>query len=147
MDLYDHIVAKITDTLDFGFVSVQNTFEKSVLIENPSNKNIHFKVKALEIFKVDVKEGTISKNSKYELKVKITPESAKVIISNMMIVLDDSHSKIIKLSAIGKYPNLKINKNALDFGHVLIGNSKEMELIIQNTEKVIIFKIRFQQHS
>jgi hypothetical protein len=147
MDLYDHIVAKIADTLDFGFVSVQNTFEKSVIIENPSTKNIHFKIKALEIFNVNVKEGTIPRNSRFELKIKITPESAKVVISNMMIVLDDSHSKIIKISAIGKYPNLRISKNALDFGHVLIGNSKEMELVIQNTEKVLNLNNRFQQPS
>jgi hypothetical protein len=106
------------------------------LIENPSNRNIHFKVKALDIFNVNIREGTIGRNSKVELRLKLTPDSAKVLISNMMIVFDDSHSKIVKLSAIGKYPNLRINKNVLDFGHVLIGNSKEMELIIQNTEKV-----------
>lgn len=136
MDLYEHIIANISDSLDFGFVSVQNTFEKSLIIDNPSSRNIHFKVIALDIFKVNAKEGTIHKNSKFELKIKLTPESAKVLLSNMMIVFDDSHSKIVKLSAIGKYPNLRIGKMALDFGHVLIGNSKEMELVIQNTEKV-----------
>lgn len=137
MDLYDHIINSIVDSLDFGFVSVQNTFEKSLFIENPSMKTIRFKVKSLEIFKVHIKEGDIPKNSKFELKIKLTPDSAKVLLSNLMIVLDDNYFKIIKLSAVSKYPNLRINKNILDFGHVLINKSMEIELIIQNTEKVI----------
>ena len=141
MDLYDNIIANIPDTLDFGFVSVQNTFEKSLFIENPSTKNVRFKIKSLDIFRVNVREGEIQKNSKYEIKIKLTPESAKVVLSNMMIVLDENYYKVIKLSAVGKYPNLRINKNFLDYGHVLIGNSKEMELIIQNTEKVLIHKL------
>lgn len=141
MDLYDYIIGSIVDSLDFGFVSVQNTFEKSLFIENPSTKTVRFKIKALEYFKVHVKEGEIPKYSKFELKIKLTPESAKVILSNLMIVFDDNYYKIIKLSAVGKYPNLRINKNFLDFGHVLIGNSKEIELIIQNTEKVFFLII------
>ena len=141
MDLYDYIIGSIVDSLDFGFVSVQNTFEKSLFIENPSTKTVRFKIKALEYFKVHVKEGEIPKYSKFELKIKLTPESAKVILSNVMIVFDDNYYKIIKLSAVGKYPNLRINKNFLDFGHVLIGNSKEIELIIQNTEKVFFLII------
>ena len=136
MDLYDHIFLNIPESIDFGFVSVQNTFEKTLTIENPSNKSIRFKTKCLDIFKLNHTEGEIHKNSKIELKIKLTPDSAKVILSNFMIILDDYQSKTIKLSAVGKYPNLRINKNILDYGHILIGNSKEMELIINNTEKV-----------
>ena len=91
MDLYDYIIGSIVDSLDFGFVSVQNTFEKSLFIENPSTKTVRFKIKALEYFKVHVKEGEIPKYSKFELKIKLTPESAKVILSNLMIVFDDNY--------------------------------------------------------
>lgn len=133
---YDKILEKIPETIDFSFITVKNETVKSIVLDNHSDTPILFKIENADTYIFEPTQGIIPKKQKQEIKVRIIPESATVLIANAMITLDDKTSKIIKLSSIAKYPYIRISRNILDFGNVLIGKSKELELIITNTEKV-----------
>ena len=136
---YDKILDKIPKELDFGFIAVKNENTKLIILENHNKSPIPFNIESNDDFKFEPNTGNIPKLGKIEIKVKIYPQSAIVSVGNAQIILGKDTSRkarIIKLCAISKYPYLKIHKNILDFGNVVIGKTKELELIINNPEKV-----------
>ena len=147
---FKQILDKVPDIIDFNFITAKNIAQKSFILENPTNKNIYFKIQHKEdnIFSVSPFEGILHKNQNVEIKISVIPQEAEVLVSNIKLNLDETATKIIKISFISKYPYLKISRNNLDFGNVLIGKSKEMELILKNTEKVPLkFVINRLSHS
>ena len=133
---YSHIFSKIPETIDFDFISVKNMTCKSLTLENISNKSILYKIENAEGFIFEPNQGIIPIKKKIELKIKINPNYATVLIANARIILDQKFSKIIRLSSIAKYPFISINRTNIDFGTVQIGHSKEQELIMINNESV-----------
>ena len=133
---YEKILEKVPESIDFSFITVKNETVRSFYLDNPTENSILFKIDNTDIYIFEPKQGVITKKHRIEIKVKIIPDSATVLIANSMITLDEKYSKIIKLSSIAKYPYLRISKNILDFGNVLIGKTREMELIINNPEKL-----------
>ena len=133
---YSHIFSKIPETIDFDFISVKNESYKTITLENISQKSILYKIENAEGFIFEPNQGIIPIKKKVDLKIKINPNYATVLIANARIILDQKYTKIIRLSSIAKYPFISINKNQLDFGSVQIGHVKEQELIITNNESV-----------
>ena len=133
---FSHIFSKIPETIDFDFISVKNESYKTITLENISQKSILYKIENAEGFIFEPNQGIIPIKKKVDLKIKINPNYATVLIANARIILDQKYTKIIRLSSIAKYPFISINKNQLDFGSVQIGHVKEQELIITNNESV-----------
>ena len=133
---YSYIFSNIPETIDFDFISVKNENSKTITLENISNKSILYKIENAEGFIFEPSQGIIPIKKKIELKVKINPNYATVLIANARIILDQKYTKIIRLSSIAKYPYISINKTHLDFGSVQIGHSSEQELVITNNENV-----------
>jgi hypothetical protein len=136
MNIVKQILDKIPDVIDFNFITAKNPATKSFLLDNPSSKDIYYKFHYKQGFQISPIEGILGKHGKQEVVIKVLPQEAEVLISNVKIILDETASKIIKISFISKYPHIKINRSNIDFGNVLIGKSKEMDLIIKNLEKV-----------
>jgi len=137
--IHDKILEKVPKEIDFGFIAVKNESTKIITIENPNKFQIPFTINSSDIFKFEPNMGNLPKLGKTEVKINFCPQSAVVSIANAQLVLGkdtNRKAKVIKLSAISKYPYLKIHKNILDYGNVLIGKTKELELIINNPEKV-----------
>jgi len=137
--IYDKILDKIPKEIDFGFIAVKNESVAIITVENINKFTIPFSIESTDIFKFEPNQGNLPKLGKTEIRIKINPQSAIVSIGNAQVVLGketNRKAKIIKLSAISKYPYLKIHKNILDYGNVIIGKTKELELIINNPEKV-----------
>ena len=134
--IYDYILSLIPDSIDFNFITVKNETSRKILLDNISNVSILFKIENSEGYVFKPNNGIIPKNSKFEVELKIVPESATVLVANAKITLDNKASKIIKMSSIAKYPYLRLNKTTIDFGNVQIGKSSDSELIISNPENV-----------
>ena len=47
---------------------------------------------------------------------------AKIIIGKVELLLNKKIKKTIKMSAIGKYPFMKVSKEKINFGTVNLGN-------------------------
>ena len=133
---YSYIFSKIPDTIDFDFISVKNETVKTIYLENVSEQSIVFKIENAEGFTFEPNQGIIPIKKKIEIKIKIIPNLANVLVANARIILDQKYKKIIRLSSIAKYSYLSINKANIEFGSVQIGHTNEQELIVTNNESV-----------
>ena len=150
-NIYTNILNKIPKDIEFGFISVKNESFKIITLENNFKTNIPISVETNDTFIFSINNGIIPRQGKIEIKITVIPQTAIVSIGNAQIIIGkekDRKSKIIKLSFISKYPHLKIQKNILDFGNILIGKNKENEIFITNPEKVpASFKIMKKKNS
>ena len=133
---YQQILDSIPESVDFNFITVKNESVRSLFLDNQSNMSILFTIENGEGYTFEPSSGVVQRHRKQEIKIKITPESAIVLVANAKITLDDKVSKIMKISSISKYPYLTINKSSLDFGVIQIGKYTVQELVITNTESV-----------
>lgn len=62
------------------------------------------------------------------------PSEAKVVVSTVIFKFSEGEdsSRVLKLSAIGKYPFLTINHEKLDFESLLVGKVAEKEILLKN---------------
>lgn len=134
--IYQHILNSIPESVDFNFISVKNESTRTITLNNISDVSVYFTIEHTPEYKFELDRGVVTKNQNLEIKIKIKPEEASVIVSNAKITLDNKTSKVIKLSSIAKYPYLTLPKDALDFGIVPIGKSSEQDLVLTNTEAV-----------
>ncbi len=136
---YEKIIKNLPDYVYFGFVPVKTQMTKTITVENFfTNTPIYLEVindknKGITIEPIFC---TIPRGMKADLKISIKNEQAIVVVANIMIAIDKSYNKIIKISTIGKYSYLRIQKSLFDFGNVLIGKKRSLDLIITNPEKV-----------
>jgi hypothetical protein len=67
--------------------------------------------------------GALGYKQKQEITVTFTPDEAKVVIATAVIKLTGAEeaTKVLKMSAIGKYPFLTINHEKFDFETLLVG--------------------------
>ena len=67
------------------------------------------------------------------------PKEAEVPVATVLLYLgneDEKNFKVLKLSAIAKYPLLTIDHTKLEFGDLLVGTSKELKYILWNPAQV-----------
>jgi len=137
--IYTKILEGIPQEIDFGYIPVKNEATKIFQIDNNSKYSIPIFIESNDIFKFNFQKEVIPKFQKFEFKLSIFPQNAIVSIGNARIIIGEEKerkAKIIKMCFISKYPYLKIQKNVLDFGNVLIGKTIENELVLLNPEKV-----------
>jgi len=144
-EIYEKILKRIPDYIDFGFIAVTIEATQPLIIENLfASKPIYveFVNDKNNGFKIEPQSMVIHKNSKSEAKFRISVNQASVTIANVMLTIDSIHNKVIKICAISKFSYIRIQKNLFDFGNVLIGKKTQLDLIITNPEKVVAkFKI------
>ena len=73
------------------------------------------------------------------------PSEAEVPIATVLIYVgneEDKNFKILKISAIAKYPLLTIDHTRIEFGDLLVGTSKDLKYVFRNPAQVPVkFKI------
>ena len=106
--VYSHIFSNIPETIDFDFISVKNETYKIMTLENISNKSVLFSIENAEGFIFEPSKGIIPIKKRIDIKIKIKPNYANVLIANARIILDQKYTKIIRLSSIAKYPFISI---------------------------------------
>ena len=134
--IYSSILSSIPERIDFDFITIKTETVKHIYLDNISDKDILFNIENAEGFIFEPSNGIISKKKKLDIKIKIKPNLANVLVSNARIILEQKYYKIIKLSFVSKYPYLNINKTSIEFGLIQIGKTAEEELIISNLESV-----------
>lgn len=67
--------------------------------------------------------GVIAPKQKQEITITFTPEEAKVVIATAVFKFTNAEegSKVLKMSAIGKYPFVTLNQERFDFETLLVG--------------------------
>lgn len=131
--------------IDFGFCAVGQSAFKEFKLTNYSSADVHFTFDQCLFDIVPSEDFIHSKHSK-TIKVSYTPIDATVFVASTIFrvegdkTLQNQTEKIIKFSAIGKFPFLKTLSNKIDFQEVVYGKKKIKNLIINNASEV---KTRF----
>jgi cilia- and flagella-associated protein 65 len=82
--------------------------------------------------------GTLGPKQKQEITVTFTPDEAKVLIATSVVKFSGAEegSKVLKMSAIGKYPFITINHERFDFETLLVGKVAQKDVILKNSSLV-----------
>ena len=134
--IYSSILEQIPDSIDFNFIPLKNESVRKIYMENLCNEPILFEIQNPEGFTFSPLSGILYKDKKLEIEIKVNPNLAQVLVSNTRIILDNKFAKIIKLSCIGKYPNLFLNQSEIKFNNVQVEKTIQKNLIISNQENV-----------
>ena len=79
--------------------------------------------------------GVLQRGAKQEFKVSFTPREAKVVVSTAVFTFkegDKSHSKVVKLSGIGKFPFIELSEEKLNFEQMTVGKEMSKKIIMRN---------------
>lgn len=76
---------------------------------------------------------------KKEVSITFESDEAKVIIATILVKIGEGSTevtKILKVSAIGKYPFITLDAKDIDFSTLLVGKTTSRELQLQNSSLV-----------
>lgn len=133
MDKY--VSSSFPNAIDFGFCIVNEINTKTIPITNHTKNDLYFSFEDTA-FSFHPKEGKIPAKSTVNISVSIIPVEAIVIVANAILSVENEPERVIKLSAIGKYPYIALNSHKIDFETILIGKKVVKELIIKNQSQV-----------
>ena len=123
------------EAIDLGFCNVGQPNKQTFTLTNKTNHHANFSFDASTFF-FEPHKGTIPPRSSQEITISFTPQEAVVVVANTVLYVDDEPPRIIKLSAIGKYPYINLSASRLDFEYLLIGKKVTKDLIIKNLSQV-----------
>ena len=131
------ITACIPEALDFGFCPIFEETKKTITLQNAKSKNPS-KVSILNNspFSINPQSAIVPGRGKLDLTISYTPREANVVVATVVFQIQNEEDKIMKLSAIGKYSYITLNKNTFHFGELLIGQSETKNLVIKNQSSV-----------
>uniref|UniRef100_A0A7S1PHR2 Abnormal spindle-like microcephaly-associated protein ASH domain-containing protein n=1 Tax=Percolomonas cosmopolitus TaxID=63605 RepID=A0A7S1PHR2_9EUKA len=131
--------------VDFGLCAVRDTVEQQVcLIRREAHhaapqERIKFQwyLENESIFSIEPKVGELH-GDKMQLMVRFRPQEAMTALASAVCCINGEKdpSLILKMSGIGKYSFLTLNKNALDFGDVLVNQTTKKSFEICNKSLV-----------
>lgn len=139
------ILESIEKNLEFGYVAVDSTETRTFTITNLTAGVLKFSIKKANDspFHLSQESGVLQVKGKQEITITYSPKECEVIISSMIINLNGEEEKVVKLSAVSKFPVLSVSDTALDFEELLVGKSETKEILIHNTGQVgTHFKIK-----
>ena len=95
------------------------------------------------IFHFEPHEIVLKPKEKISMKIFFFLCEAKIIVGKVEMTVNNKVTKLLKLSAIGKIPFLKLRRTKLDFGEVrLLKNKSETVQITNLSEVAVGFKLR-----
>jgi hypothetical protein len=137
MDEPQSVTESIPGAIDFGFCPIKEVTEKTFTLRNPYRQRaVRWSVSSKCPFEAKPDRGQLAANGKQEVVISYTPVEANVIVATMIFSVEDEGQKVLKLSAIGKFSYITLNRNQFNFGEMLIGEVGHKDLIIKNQSQV-----------
>ena len=130
------VLENLSDAIDFGFCPVNQSSYRTIPLENLNSFPLAFTIDENEFFTATPNQGVLSAKSKASISIGFIPVEATAIVSTMVVTIQNEEPKIIKISAIGKYPFLSLSTSKLDFETLLVNKQITKELIIKNQSQV-----------
>jgi hypothetical protein len=75
-------------------------------------------------------------NSYSSFRIEFKTTEASVTVGTVILEVEGEDQRVIKLSAVGKYPYISSNVNEVDFGNVLVTKSQTREIVLKNSSEV-----------
>lgn len=154
-------IAKIVDSmpspgLDFEYCAVKQTEMKTFTLANPTNSMVTVEIEQdtseTQYFNVEPKKRkllvliylnftvvSLKPGQRKEVKVYFTPQEAKVIISSCIFNFkegENTHTRVLKVSGIGKFPFINLNEEKLNFEQMTVGKTASKIIQLRNHGQV-----------
>lgn len=131
------ITACIPESLDFGFCPIFEETSKTITLHNPKSKNpARLTILNNSPFTVSPVSAVVPGRGKLDVTISYTPKEANVVVATIVFQVQNEQDKVLKVSAIGKYSYITLNKSTFQFGELLIGQSETKNLVIKNQSSV-----------
>ena len=75
-------------------------------------------------------------NSYSSFKIQFHTSKASVTVGTVILEVEGEGQRVIKLSAVGKYPYISANITDVDFGRVLVTRTASREVVLRNSGEV-----------
>jgi len=117
--------------LDFGYCCVAKEQVLSFTLTNHATTggSIRFNFETADNnFVVTPTQGAIAPRQKKEISIAFNSTEAKVIIGTMICRLakgDEEKTRVLKMSAMSKYPFITLNQDKIDFESLLVGKVEQ----------------------
>ena len=82
--------------------------------------------------------GILTPKGKQEIQITYAPEQARVILASVIFKFleGEESSKVLKISAVGKFPFLTLSQDSIDFETLLVGKVISKEIFLRNNSLV-----------
>lgn len=136
------IINQIPDNIDFGYCSISEETTNQFTLKNTNEKsNIKFNFSDC-FFKIFPKSGIIPPGDSITIRISSSHTKAKSIISTSLFTIEKESKKIIKISAIFKFPHIMIKNTQINIGQAFMGQTIEKtEELFNPLEIPAIFQI------
>lgn len=125
----------IADSCELGFCTVGKASEFPFTIFNPNAKPLNYLFRFTE-FAVSPSKGVLMPNSYSSFRIGFSTNQASVTVGTVVLEVEGEPQRVLKLSAVGKYPYISASSADLDFGTVLVTKPQTRELILKNNSEV-----------
>jgi hypothetical protein len=104
-------------------------------IFNPNVKPLNYLFRFTE-FAVSPSKGVLMPNSYSSFRIEFATPQASVTVGTVVLEVEGEPQRVLKLSAVGKYPYISASSGDLDFGTVLVTRPQTRELVLKNSSEV-----------
>lgn len=129
------LIDQMPKNIDFGFCAVGQDSERVFKLTNHGNTDKEFHFEECP-FKIEPIQDIVGAKQTKTVKISFFPTNASVLVASTLFHVAGEEPRVIKLSAIGKFPFLKTLNTKLDFEEVIYGKKKVKNLIINNASEV-----------
>jgi hypothetical protein len=131
----NYVSESFPNAIDFGFCIVGQQNKRTFPLTNHLKTDVAFKFED-SAFEFEPASGIIPPKNTVNITVTFKPLEAVVVVANSILTVENEPPRVIKLSAIGKYPYISLGATKIDFETILIGKKVTKDLIIKNQSQV-----------
>ncbi|KAK2949545.1 putative Cilia- and flagella-associated protein 47 [Blattamonas nauphoetae] len=123
--------------IDFGAFAVGSEITKHATLKNQSKSNVCFFVEKTDpSLSVVPLTGTIPIGGQILLAVTINSSSSRKIVEKITVSIRGGVQQSVSVVAEALEPNVEIGEPSIDFGEVIVGNSRRRRLTLTNTGSI-----------
>ncbi|DBA87452.1 TPA: hypothetical protein ACH3X1_004491 [Trebouxia sp. C0004] len=123
---------KVPEALDFGLAPVKDEICRTLTVHNTGDVAVHCSWDINHPFSMTPDAANIEAGQCAEFECRFQPPEASVYTVLAACHADTGYNATVKVSGIGKYPFLALERSKLQFGDVLVGEQVEQAVQLLN---------------
>ena len=123
---------EVPEDIDFGYIPAKETGHKSFTMSNTGELGIDCAWHLNAPFAIAPAEVHLDPGESQTFHATFEPMDASVFVASAVCLMMGETIALVKIHGIGKYPYVSLQEGTADFGEVLIGTSKEMNITLAN---------------
>ncbi|KAL0033550.1 hypothetical protein WJX79_003070 [Trebouxia sp. C0005] len=123
---------EVPEALDFGLAPVKGEICRTLTVHNTGDGAVHCSWEVNHPFSMSPDTARIEAGESADFKCRFQPPEASVYTVLAACHADTGYTATVKVSGIGKYPFLALERSELRFGDVLVGEQVEQAVQLLN---------------